>query len=79
MCVAQAQLFAMNTLHAEDHNQTEGSVDAKFSIPVALWIALGIVFGAVVVYLLIRFSGKIKSLFSRIRKKRYRRSRKRVR
>ena len=79
MCVAQAQLFAMNDLRAKEQDTEDGVNSAKAAIPGALWIVFGIVLGIAIAYLMIRFSGKIKLFLGRMRKKRYRNSRKRVR
>lgn len=79
MCVAQAELFAMNALHASENDSAENAAKAKISIPGAIWIVIGIVLCIALVYLMVRFSGRIKLFLIRIRRKRYRNSRKRVR
>ncbi len=78
-CVAQAQLFAMNELRTAEHDSTGGRINGNISIPGALWIVLCIVLAVAFVYLMIRFSGRIKVFLIRMRKKRYRNNRKRVR
>ena len=78
VCVAQAQLYAMNTLYPAGHDKTADQISEKQPIPTAVWIILGIVIGVTVVYLLMRFSRRIKSCFARMRAKRYRKSRKRI-
>lgn len=79
MCVAQAPLYAMNTLRADDNSQTNVSEVTNDGAPTALKIVIGIVVCAVLVYLAVRFSDNFKKLFIRMRKKRYRDSHKRVR
>lgn len=79
MCVAQVPLYAMNDLAPVNINQMVDETQSLNSLPTALWIVFGIALGAVLAYLIFRFSGKIKEVMIRMRRKRYRRSHKRVR
>jgi len=79
MCVAQVPLYAMNDLAPVNINQMVDEMQSLNSLPTALWIVFGIALGTVLAYLIFRFSGKIKEVMIRMRRKRYRRSHKRVR
>ena len=75
-CVAQAQLFALNSLGAV--NIDDKSVSDKPAIPVALWIIIGLVIIILIACFLIRSSSAVRLMLMRMRKKRNRRNRKRA-
>jgi D-alanyl-D-alanine carboxypeptidase (penicillin-binding protein 5/6) len=79
MCIAEAQLYAMNDVQSEEMNHTEKVGDSLPIIPVALLIVIGIVVLIAIMYLLLRFGNKIQLFAINIRKKHYRRSHKRER
>ena len=78
MCVAQAQLYAMNSVSADIENAIDGSGTGS-TLSVAVWIIIGVIGLAIAVYLSLHFSSIIKRFFVRIRRRRYRNNRKRVR
>lgn len=79
MCVAQAELYAMNDVGSADSVRSEeqsGKDDRNYT---AVWVILGTIAGAVVMVVGVRFYGRIHFKIVGLRKRRYRRSRKRVR
>jgi len=76
-CVGQVQLFAMNSVYPAGYNQAVDPGATSQSLSNALWIIFGIVAFVAVIYLWIRFSGKIKSILIRVRARRYRKGHKR--
>ena len=79
MCVAQVQLFAMNELRPEGIVQQGEAHDIDPALPTVLWVIFGITLSLIIAYLLIRFWRNIHLAFRKMRRKRYRKSRKRVR
>lgn len=79
MCVAQAELYALNELRSVNDGKGVTPSDLDNSVPIAIWIVLGVTLLIVIVFVLIRFSRKIRMFFRYLRRKRYRRSRKRAR
>lgn len=75
MCVAQAELYAMNTVEAAD--VVSGDTDSDGNA--ILWILLIIVVVAVLAFVGVRYSGKIRRLIRIWRRKRRRQGRKRAR
>ena len=79
MCVAQAELYALNELKTIDNGANLDSDNPDGAMPNIIWIVLGIALAVACIFLLIRFSGKIRRFIRYLRKKRYRRNRKRAR
>lgn len=80
MCVAQAELFAMNSVGLADA-QAEPDTDRQADAGklTALWISLGVIGGIVLAVIGLRAAGRIRALVSNRRSRKYRRSRRRSR
>lgn len=79
MCVAEVPLYAMNELRYADMGAEDNTADQNKGIPGVIWVILFLVLAVLVVFFLIRFSGKIKRMIRRLRMRRCRQNRKRVR
>ena len=77
MCVAEAQLFAMNEIRMVDGGAANEASVQKNAVPTAIWVVFGITVVVVVIYFLMRFWSKLQLFALNIRKKHYRRSHKR--
>lgn len=78
ICIAQAQLVAMNTVLPIGYDQSELPTTENQFIPTIAWILLSIFIAVTAVYLSMRFSRSIRSIFLRMHAKRYRKSHKRT-
>lgn len=79
MCIAQVQLFAMNSLQRNDSDLVADANDKKVAVPVITWIILGIFILVVIVFLSLRYWRLLRTIIARNRKRRYRNGHKRVR
>lgn len=78
VCVAQTELYAMNSVGMSNSVQlVEDSDNKQGGFSIAIWILLGIGVAAALLYVLIRFARWIRITLSNHRSKRYRRSRRR--
>lgn len=76
-CVAQVELYAMNSLYATETDTDENTGAGKAYNPV--WIILVVVIVTAGIFVYLRFSTRIKSYIDRKRRNRYRKSHKRIR
>lgn len=80
MCVAEADLYAMNSVGLADSVKVVEAVEKNNGFWLTLlWIVLITVGGAAVILLFVRSAGRIRLFLTKMRSKRYRRSRRRSR
>lgn len=80
MCVAQAELFAMNAVRLANVPSEDNLVQKRYTDPIlVLWITLALIAGAVLTVVALRLTGRIRMLILKKRSKRYRRDRRRSR
>lgn len=78
MCVAEAELHALNSVKNVYSAEFEASQQETESGISSVWVVIFIIISVIaVLFVLLRFSGKIKALFIMLRSKRYRRNRRR--
>lgn len=77
MCVAQAQLFAMNDVFSY-HRVLSDDSGLSGRVPTIVWVLLVVIAAVVLTLCALRFRGTIERKLMRIRSKRYRRDRKRT-
>ena len=80
MCIAETDLFAMNGVESiivqQPSDEQESNVFPWASV---IWTVLGAGLGGLLVFVLLRFSGRIKRILYNIRRRKYRRSHRRTR
>lgn len=80
LCVGQTELMAMNAVDTASVQQFVGNdIKNKTQPDITAIIIVSIVFGAILLFGLLRFSGKVRAYFTAQHNKRYRRSRRRSR
>lgn len=78
MCVAEADLYAMNSVDLTNSVKIEKNVQSNNGLWItALWIILAVVGGVAVIIISVRSVGEVRSFLTKMRTKRYRRSRRR--